>query len=276
MTMTVSAFGDEIAEDFEAQLKHLEVLGIGLIDIRGAWGVNCSEFKDDHIKKINKLLKQYDIKASCIGSPIGKSPIKEDIKMESDRLKFIADVAKKLGTKNIRMFSFYPEKKVTKTVMKDAIDRLKTLTEIAEELDVQLLLENEKDLVGDTPERVLEILKTIDSPRLRLIWEPANFVQCGAEEQVDKWWDKLSPYIGYIHIKDALLADGTVKPAGEGDGQVQELLINLQKSGYEGVLSLEPHLAIAGHSSGFSGEEGMTTAVIALRKLINVAGIKEG
>jgi len=275
MTMTVSAFGDEIAEDFEAQLKHLEVLGIGLIDVRSAWGVNCSEFKDDHIKNINKLLKQYDIKVACMGSPIGKSPIKESIDMESDRLKFIADVAKKLGTKNIRMFSFYPEKKVTKTVMKDAIDRLKTLTELAEELDVQLLLENEKELVGDTPERVLEILKTIDSPRLRLIWDPANFVQCGAEEQVDKWWDKLSPFIGYIHVKDALLKDGTVTPAGEGDGQVKELLAKLQETGYEGVLSLEPHLAIAGHSSGFSGEEGMTTAVIALRKLIRETGIHE-
>jgi len=276
MTMPISAFGDEIADDFEAQLKYLSELNIGMIDVRGAWGVNCSMFTDEHIDKINALLEQYGIKVACMGSPIGKSPIQEDISMESDRLCFIAGVAKKLGTKNIRMFSFYPEGDVTPEVMQDAIQRLQTLTDIAEELDVQLLLENEKELVGDLPERCLEILKTIDSPRIRLIWDPANFVQCGAENQVDEWWDELSPYIAYIHVKDALLSDGTVKPAGEGDGQLLELLQKLHETGYDGVLSLEPHLAIAGHSSGFSGEEGMKVAVTALRKLMNQVGIEEG
>ncbi len=276
MTMPISAFGDEIADDFEEQLKKLKDLNINKIDVRGAWGVNCSKFTDEHIDKINALLNQYEIEVACMGSPIGKSPIQEDISMESDQLRFIANVAKKLGTKNIRMFSFYPEADVNPDVMQDAIQRLQTLTDIAEELDVQLLLENEKELVGDLPKRCLEILKTIDSPAMRFIWDPANFVQCGAEQQVDKWWDELSPYIGYIHVKDALLADGSVKPAGEGDGQLKELLEKLHETGYDGVLSLEPHLAIAGHSSGYSGPEGMEVAVTALRKLMNEVGIKEG
>lgn len=276
MTMPISAFGDEIADDFEEQLKTLKELKINKIDVRGAWGVNCSQFTDDHIDKINALCKQYGVEVSCMGSPIGKSPIQEDISMESDRVRFIADVAKKLGTKNIRMFSFYPEGDVTEEVMQDAIQRLQTLTDIAEELDVQLLLENEKDLVGDLPERCLEILKTIDSDRIRLIWDPANFVQSGAVDQVDTWWDELSPYIGYIHIKDALKSEGKVMPAGEGDGQVKELLAKLHETGYEGVLSLEPHLAVAGHSSGYSGPDGMKVAVTALRKLMDEVGIQEG
>ena len=91
---------------------------------------------------------------------------------------------------------------------------------------------------------------------------------------MDEWWDDLSPHIGYIHIKDALLADKSVTVAGDGDGQLPELLTRLQESGYEGVLSLEPHLLEARHSAGFSGAEGMAMAVGALRKLMAAAELK--
>lgn len=276
MTMPISAFGDEIASDFEEQLQTLQKLKIGLIDVRGAWDVNCSQFKADHIQRINTLCEQYKISVSCMGSPIGKSSIQDPIEVESERLKHIADVAHQLGTKNIRIFSFYPEADVTPKAMENAIQRLQQLTDLAKSLGVLLLLENEKDLVGDTPERMLTIFKAIESDNMGFIWDPANFVQCGAEHQVDEWWGDLNPYIAYIHIKDALQADGTVKPAGEGDGQVKELLTQLHKTGYEGVLSLEPHLAIAGHSSGFSGADGMEVAVTALRKLMTEVGIQEG
>ena len=41
-------------------------------------------------------------------------------------------------------------------------------------------------------------------------------------------------------------------PAGHGDGNVKEILKELKESGYEGFLSLEPHLA---DFAGFSALE---------------------
>ena len=67
-----------------------------------------------------------------------------------------------------------------------------------------------------------------------------------------------------------------VTVAGEGDGRVKDLLARLLSSGYEGVLSLEPHLLEALHSSGFSGAEVMEMAVNALRGLMAEEGIEEG
>ena len=64
--------------------------------------------------------------------------------------------------------------------------------------------------------------------------------------------------------------------AGDGDGQLLELLTRLKASGYAGLLSLEPHLLEARHSSGFSGADGMAAAVNALRGLMAAAGIEEG
>lgn len=274
--MKISAFGDEAAHDFEEQLQILRDLDISLIDIRAAWGVNCSDFTDDHRARIKQLCEQYGVATSCIGSPIGKSPIADPIEIECERLKTIADTAQQLGTRNIRLFSFYPEREPDASALQQAIDRLGALTRVAAEADILLLLENEKGVVGDTPARCLQIMGAINSPHFRFIWDPANFVQCGASQQVDQWWDALSPHIGYIHIKDARLADRSVTVAGEGDGQLPQLLTRLRDSGYEGVLSLEPHLLEARHSSGFSGAEGMAMAVGALRGLMAAAGIEEG
>ena len=274
--MKISAFGDEIAVDFEEQLRGLKGLDIRLIDIRAAWGVNCSQFTGDQIENIASLLARYDIGLSCLGSPIGKSPIVDPIEAECERLKTIGETAHQLGARNIRLFSFYPAGEIDDAALQLSIDRLGALAEIAAANDLQLLLENEKGVVGDIPERCIQIMRALDSPRLRFIWDPANFVQCGAADQVHRFWDDLQPYIGYIHIKDARLADNTVTVAGDGDGQVLALLRRLRESGYEGVLSLEPHLLEARHSSGFSGADGMAAAVGALRKLMAAAGIEEG
>ncbi|MYA93008.1 MAG: sugar phosphate isomerase/epimerase [Chloroflexi bacterium] len=281
--MIISAFGDETASDFAEQLCILADLNIRHIDVRAAWDVNCSLFTDQHITRLRSLCQAHGVEVACMGSPIGKSPIDADIAIESERLKTIGATAQALGTRKIRIFSFYPAGAQDTAALQQSIDRLGALTGIAAEQGLQLLLENEKGVVGDLPERCLALLQAIDSPHFRFIWDPANFVQCGAARHVEQWWDALRPYIGYIHIKDAKLPEGAngqgrsqVTVAGGGDGQVALLLARLRDWGYAGVLSLEPHLLEARRSSGFSGADGMAMAVAALRELMAEAGIREG
>ncbi|MBX6755251.1 MAG: sugar phosphate isomerase/epimerase, partial [Thermorudis peleae] len=78
----------------------------------------------------------------------------------------------------------------------------------------------------------------------------------------------LAPYIAHVHIKDAQLATGQVTPAGEGDGEVAETLAALAARGYDGYLSFEPHLTLAGERGGFSGPEAFARAVAALQRLL--------
>ncbi len=53
----------------------------------------------------------------------------------------------------------------------------------------------------------------------------------------------LKPYIAYVHVKDAIRETREIVPAGQGDGKLSEIFTLLDQSGYEGTLSLEPHLA---------------------------------
>ena len=278
-TFRLSAFGDEIDADLAEQLKILVGLNVRGLDLRGAWGKNVAKMEDDDVARVRQVCASSGVRVACLGSPVGKSPLAEPIDFEKGNLARLMAIGKMLDTRFIRIFSFYPADVSTNAHydqhVAEAADRLGVLAGLAEKEGFILVLENEKGIVTDTPERCLAVLKAVNSPALRCAWDSANFVQVGVEKPVDRGWAGLQPYIAYVHIKDALLESGKVVPAGEGDGQLPELLANLKAMNYQGTLALEPHLKIAGHSAGFSGAEGMEMAARALRKVMAEAGCQE-
>jgi sugar phosphate isomerase/epimerase len=275
----LSAFGDEIAADLREQLQVLRQLRIGYLELRDVWSKNVLHLDDDEVAKAGRICAKHEVTVSCIGSPVGKSPITQPIEHEISNLCRIFQIAAALGTRRVRIFSFYPPDTHTNVHYDQhvaaATSRLARLTEMARRAGFFLLLENEKEIVGDTIERCHTLVSAIDSPHLRFLWDPANFVQVDEATPTLRGWHSLGPYVAHVHVKDALLADGSVQAAGEGDGQVGELLARLRDDGYQGFLALEPHLAVAGRSGGFSGIEGMTRAVKALRRLMAAQGCIE-
>lgn len=85
-------------------------------------------------------------------------------------------------------------------------------------------------------------------------------MQIGVVRTTEQSWPLLGQYVHYVHVKDALLADGSVTPAGEGDGQVRELLSHLRECEYRGFLSVELHLD--------GGPDCMARAVASIRRLL--------
>lgn len=81
-------------------------------------------------------------------------------------------------------------------------------------------------------------------------------------------------YTTYVHIKDAVAADHSVVPAGEGDGQVREVLRSLAADGYSGFLSIEPHLGEFDAFGGLCGPDLWTTAYDALTGILRSEGIE--
>jgi sugar phosphate isomerase/epimerase len=149
---------------------------------------------------------------------------------------------------------------------------MRALADVAEEQDVVLLHENEKEIYGDVPQRVLDIVESVGSPALRLAWDSANFVQVGVRPY-SEGYAMLRPYLDYLQVKDAVAATGEVVPAGQGDGELHETLRALRADGYEGFVSLEPHLASAHELGGFSGPRAFGDAARALRALTDDLGV---
>jgi sugar phosphate isomerase/epimerase len=270
---TLTGFADEISPDLDEQVATLAAEEMRHIEFRSAWKTNILDLSDAQVEQAKATLDAAGIGVSSIGSPIGKIAITDDFAPHLERFDRALEVAKRLGAPYIRIFSFFiPEGDDPATHRDEVLDRLRQIVARAEGHDVTLLHENEKEIYGDIPERCLDIVASIDSPTLRVAWDPANFVQCGVRPHTEGY-EALRPYIAYVHVKDAKLAGGQVVPAGEGDGEVRETVRALRDSGFDGFFSLEPHLAMAGTFSGFSGPELFRLAVQRFKAILDEEGI---
>lgn len=274
----ISGFADEIDPSLDRQIEVIKKLGISYIEMRGVNGKGLVEYTLDEVKKIKRKLDENGIRLSSVGSPIGKIMITDDFEEHFELYKHTVEIAKIMETKYIRMFSFFmPEGQDPAQYKEEVFRRMKRFVDYAKEQDVILLHENEKDIYGDVAARCRELMDTFACEHFQAVFDFANFVQCRQETKEAYEWMK--PYVVYVHIKDALWESGQVVPAGQGDGNVKEILGQLLEGGYEGFLSLEPHLMdFSGFSeleqsaeekkAGMTGEEAYTTAYEALMNIL--------
>jgi sugar phosphate isomerase/epimerase len=269
VSVILSGFADEISADPEKQLATLAAESISYLELRSAWSVNVADFTAGQVSAFRRALGHAGVRVSAIGSPIGKIAVQAPLGPELDRLRRIADIAAELGTPIVRVFSFFiPPGQPPGRHRQQVIDRMAALAAIAAERGLVLAHENEKEIYGDTAERCHDLITAVDSPALRATFDAANFVQCGVRP-FSQAYPLLRPYLVYLQVKDAVAATGEVVPAGQGDGQIRATLAALRDSGFEGFVSLEPHLARAGRFGGFSGQEGFSRAAQALKSMLN-------
>lgn len=271
--MLISGFIDEAASDLDEQLQVARQHGQKFIELRSVWGINVLELSDEQVETIADKIAEHGVQVSSIGSPLGKSKILDPFEPQIEKMQRAVEVAKRFGAGFIRVFSFYlPEGANHEDYREEVIRRMRVLTEIAERNELVLLHENEKHIYGDIPERCLHILQAVNSPSLKAAFDPANFIQCGVKPMPGAF-ELLQSHVFYIHIKDALLDGGQVVPVGQGDGGCREMLQLLHSQGYNGFLSLEPHLRATGIYEGRDNAYLYGVASDALRSLLEDLGI---
>lgn len=235
MKFRLAAFADEADGSLDGQISAMTENGVEYLEIRGVDGENISDITADRARDIRTRLDAAGISVWSLGSPFGKIGITEDFEPHLEKFKRGLELADILGTRHIRIFSFYVPHNNTERYSDEVMKRLDKMLAAAKGSGVMLCHENEKGIYGDNAERCAEIHKKFSG--LRAVFDPANFVQCGQE--TTSAWELLSPYVEYLHIKDAL-ADGSVVPAGEGIGNIPYILQR-----YRGeVLTVEPHLSV--------------------------------
>ncbi len=247
---TISGFSDEIDSNVLVQFKEITRLGINYYEPRFINDKNIADLNVDETNELLKNMEEFGVKASSIGSPVGKISITDDFEPHFELFKNVVRIAKTLGTKYIRMFSFFIMDGEYDKHRPEVLRRLSILIDYAKKEDVILLHENEKDIYGDTIERCLDLMNELYCDNFKAIFDPANFVQCKQDTKLA--YEKLSDYIEYMHIKDSK-EDGTIVPAGVGNGNVEFILKSLKEKGYNGFVSLEPHLGT------FAGLENLET-----------------
>jgi sugar phosphate isomerase/epimerase len=253
----LSAFGDEIADDLDAQIASLRRHDVRFLELRSIGTTDIADLPDGAIRLIDRRLAAEAIGVSAIASPVGKTPIDGAFETELGRFRRILATARGVGTRLIRLFSFFIPDGRYREHRDEVIRRLAVFAREAEAAGVTLVHENESYTYGDTPDRCRGLIDAVGSPALRLAFDPANFVQGGVRPHAEAW-PLLRPHVAHVHIKDAVPVDraggppypagvpaerlmDSVRLPGEGEAELRPLLRALAADGYQGYLVSEPH-----------------------------------
>ena len=272
----LSAFADEVTDDFLGQVKYLAGENIRYIEPRFVNKKNIMDLTGSELKEAREMIRDHGLKVSAIGSPIGKVKLDLPFGPHLDKFRRAVDLAFFFESPYVRVFSYYPPQGGNiNDYRSQIIERMSAKVELIKDLDVVMVHENETDIYGHSAENCADLAKTVNSPKLRLVYDPANFVW-GQKiaDNIKSCWPLMKPYVVHIHIKDWKLGADIGSMPGEGDGQIKELLAELATMNYDGHLTMEPHLKTGGQFGGSTGPKLFSRAVAAVRELAAQVGLK--
>ncbi|UVI33396.1 sugar phosphate isomerase/epimerase family protein [Paenibacillus spongiae] len=266
----LTCFADEISADLSEQLNVLEQEGLRHLELRNVWGKNVLSLNDEELLQIRQMLKERGFRISSIASPIGKYPVNEDFEPQLQALNTAIQAANYFETPYIRIFSYHPPANEPITAYREEVlNRLCRLAEIAEQNKVILILENDTNMYGSDDTGTLEIFSNCRYPSLRAAFDPGNYVICGVRPMTDAY-PKVYASIDYVHVKDASIEPSQFVPAGVGAGEIPQLLAELKSRGFQGFLSVEPHLQH--YLPNASNPERVVAAIRALKSQLDQSG----
>jgi len=242
MAWRLSGFADEAGLALDDQIAATRAGGLSYLDLRGLGEHTIVNLPQDAARQSQQMLSDAGIAVNMFGSPVGKIDIADDFESQRQKLEHLGRMAEIFDCREVRVFSYFNREQVAlETWQQRSIERLAALRDHARRLGLRLWCENERYIFGDRCGEVLKLANELYDPdAFQFIFDFDNFNQSGD----DCWenWQRLKPYIGAFHLKEST-ADGTHVPVGEGAGQNEAVLRDALASGWEGSLSLEPHLA---------------------------------
>lgn len=273
MGFRYTGFADEAAVDLEGQIAATLELGWASIESRAIGGINLTDIDEALFDQVEAALKDSGVRIDCFGSAVAnwaKDPRKdEDFQRSLAELKRALPRMRRLGTTMIRGMSFCQVKDAvpdSPEIQKAVIEKVRSLVRLCEEAGVLYLHENCMNFGGMSWEHSLRLVDAIPSRAFALCFDTGNPVftrdrRGQAPYGLQSSWDfycHVKPFIRHVHIKDGVYVgpDEGIFPKtrytwpGEGDGDVLRIVQDLKASGYEGFLSIEPHMETVFHEGG--------------------------
>ncbi len=256
----ITGIGDEGSPGIQDQIDNHHRLGWNTIELRNVDGQNVCEMDDAAFDRVYGAMEAAGFTAAGFGSAIANwaRPVTTPFEQDTGDLRRAAPRMHRLKTSYIRIMS-YPNDNLPEQEWKQRVfQRLRELTRIAEGEGVILVHENCDGWASKSPENLQELLATIDSPALRVVFDVGNPVGYGGNS--DSTWDfyrAARPYIEHFHIKDCRPTEnGSIEHTmpGEGACDVEAIMRDLVETGYNGWFSIEPHIATQVHLGGAAAE----------------------
>ena len=272
--MYLTGFADEAAIDIDGQIRATKELGWENIESRNVNGKNIHDISDEEFDIVYGKLQEAGVKINCFGSAIANWGKKITEPFESSLAE--ADRAiprmQRLGCKLIRIMSFavLEDREPDDQMEQERFRRVRELHKMFTDAGLTAVHENCMNYGGMGWSYTLKLLENV--PGLKLVFDTGNpvFTDDRAKpkpypkQSAWEFYTHVKEHIEYVHIKDGVwdAADGNARFtfAGDGDGDVKRIVNDLLDSGYDGDISIEPHLAVVFHDETIQAEEDVKYA----------------
>lgn len=253
---------DEVAPDFAGALQWIAGSGLRHVEVRVIDGRNVAELTNDQARDVRRQVEGHGLHISCVASPLFKCALdpsrqvasgdrfgqqEEGVEAHFTKLDRVISIANQLAAPRIRIFSFWREKEPQRYAGEIA-SHLRRAADVAQRSGVLLLLENEPSCNGGFADEVAGLVRQIDHPSLKALWDPGNEAW-GGREAFPAGYTQLKGLLAHVHLKDAYIAaDGKPRCVPLGSGAVPwiEHFRALESDGYAGLFTLETHFTPAG------------------------------
>jgi sugar phosphate isomerase/epimerase len=239
-----------LEETFNAAVEH----GLRCVQFNMACAGLSSlpdRIESDVVNRIRKEAATREINIAAVSGTYNMiHPDCEQRQVGLQRLRVLVSACKGMGTSVVTlctgtrdpedMWRWHPEN-TSSQAWEDLLRSMDAALHIAEEEDVTLAFEPERANVINTASRGRALLDAIQSPRLKVVIDPANLIVPGNEQQIhsvlDEAFDLLGKDIVLAHAKDRG-PDDTFRAAGEGVLDYDHYLRLLKAADFDGPLIL--------------------------------------
>ncbi len=264
-----TGFADEAAKGIDGQIKATQTLGWSNIESRHVDGKNIHDLSDADFDRVAGQLEAAGVKINCFGSSVANwgKLITDPMDSSLAEVRRAIPRMQRLGTKLIRIMSFavLQDRDPEDQMEQERFSRLRELHKIFTDAGITPVHENCMNYGGmgwSYTQRMLEHV-----PGLKLVFDTGNPIFTPDYAKPKPWprqsaWEfytHVREHVAYVHIKDGKWDEANQKQifthVGEGDGDVRRILKDLLVRGYDGGISIEPHLAVVFHDQKITSSE---------------------
>lgn len=275
--MKLSVITDEISLDLAHALGVMREFGVQGAELRGLWDTNIADLPMQKAKEAKRLLADNGMVVSAIASPFFKCPLTDDEAGETGNTHLAAtrgmddqmalldrsiELAKLFDTNLIRVFAFWKRGPLTQEKEDRIVEAFAEPVRVAEQNGMILVLENEHACYLGTGADTARVLKRVNSPALRGVWDPGNAFFAD-EDPFPAGYEAMRGYVAHVHVKDAgrnKQGEPQFMVVGEGTIDFRSQFAALSADGYNGFLSLETHCQ--------PGEECSKRSLAAMKRIL--------
>lgn len=192
---------------------------------------------EEEIPLIKEVLRQYDMVCTYASNEALLAGSQAETLQAIESLQAGLQLANRLGAKVLRFNvagGAYDASLVHTAWWAEA---MKPVLAEAKSLGIVLAVENGPDAAKGNPQIFKDIFAVL--PELALTYDTANWLYANTKPEEALDW--FLPYVGYVHLKDIICENATLKHGYPGAGivDVKGLKARIQASGFTGIYALE-------------------------------------